>query len=83
MADVDTYQQAVIIVEGARRVLAELEIPALLRAIEHAESFGPIFDPTLYREKSQAMAEDKALLKAALPLATFKQAIRAPGVSHG
>lgn len=78
MADIAAYQHAIRTCAAAREVLSGLDIPGLLRAIDHADALGPILDPTLYREKAKAMAEDKALLQAALPLATFK-----PGASRG
>lgn len=62
------YQSAVLSACTAARLLAEHDLPALLAAISHAEIFGPMTDPTLYREKSQAMSEDKQILEAALPL---------------
>jgi hypothetical protein len=72
MADAEAYQAAVITCEAARQVLSRLDLPELLSAIEQAEALGPVLDPTLWLEKSRAMAEDKALFRAALQLATFK-----------
>lgn len=72
MSDLDTYQLTVKACALARAILQSYDVPKTLRDIEHAEAVGPIFDPALWREKSQAMAEDKALLQAALALATFQ-----------
>lgn len=35
-------------------------------AARHADAFGPILDPTFYREKAGAMEEDRRMLEAAL-----------------
>lgn len=67
-AQVEEYRSAVLSCAMAARLLNGHDIPALLAAIDRAEAFGPILDPTLFREKSRAMSEDKRLLKAALPL---------------
>jgi hypothetical protein len=62
------YQVAIGTCTTAGYMVSCHDVPGLLNAIEKAETLGPIVDPTLYREKSGAMAEDAALLRAALPL---------------
>lgn len=62
------YRGAVQAAALCASMLAQWDLPGLLEAIGRAETVGPIVDPTLYREKAGAMAEDKALLEAALPL---------------
>ena len=57
----------------AARVLRGHDLKAALDAIERADSIGAILDPTLYRDKHQAMMDDKALLEAALPLWRFAE----------
>lgn len=64
----EEYQGAVLGVAMAARMIGEHDIPKLLQAIEMAHATGPIFDPTLYRAKMQAMEEDKRILEAGLPL---------------
>ena len=64
----EEYQAAVMMVAAAARLLAGFDVPGLLSDIEHAEAFGPLLDPTLYRDKAKAMGEDRELLRAALPL---------------
>jgi hypothetical protein len=44
------------------------DIPKLLADIERADAVGWAIDPTLYRDKVDAMNEDREVLKAALPL---------------
>lgn len=41
----------------------------MLQAIDRADAFGPLTDPTLWMQKRGAMAEDKALLEALHPIA--------------
>lgn len=62
------YQSIVGQVTLVAEHLAELDLPSILRDIERAETLGPFLDPTLARQKWQAMMEDKELLEAALPL---------------
>jgi hypothetical protein len=68
MSDVETYQSAVQACAIAATLLRQHDIPELLRAIEHADAFGPLLDPTLWRDKHEAMNRDRKLLEAALPL---------------
>ena len=62
------YQNTVMTCAMAARIMLALDIPKILEDIEKAEALGPMLDPTLYREKGQAMSEDKRILEAALPL---------------
>ncbi len=71
---VEAYRQAVMMAIAAARVLATYDLPELLRAIGHADSIGPLLNPTLWIEKNKAMAENAELLRAALPLWKWAQA---------
>lgn len=62
------YQAAVGSCALVGSMLTQYDLPEFIRAIEHAEAIGPMIDPTLYREKNEAMMQDKELLEAALPL---------------
>ena len=42
--------------------LRSIDLAAMLDAISHAEALGPVLDPTLFREKGQALKEDKAVI---------------------
>jgi hypothetical protein len=68
MTDKDEYRAAVTASAIAASLLSQHDIPALLAAIARADAAGPFIDPTLWREKHQAMTEDKRILEAALPL---------------
>ncbi len=65
------YRHAIIILTAGARVIAGIDVPTLLQAIEYADGLGPLLDPTLWRDKHQAMEEDRQLLRAALPLHHF------------
>jgi hypothetical protein len=65
MANEIIYQSAVKTAALCAQMLAQFDIPELLTAIERGHAFGPILDPTLYRDKAKAMNEDKELLQAA------------------
>jgi hypothetical protein len=62
------YQQTLLIVAFMMASLRSIDVPAAIEAIGKAETVGPVLDPTLYRANGQKMAEDKAMLEAALPL---------------
>lgn len=62
---VDAYQQARMACEIAKRLLEEHDFDGLLDAISRADSVGAILDPTLYREKIDAMLEDRKVFEAA------------------
>ena len=68
MTDRETYQAAVFVAIAAARALAVQPIPELLSDIDRADAFGPIINPTLWRDKHKAMDQDRKLLEAALPL---------------
>lgn len=65
---VETYQEAVRRVALVVSMLSDVDFEKLIRAIDHADAVGPILEPTLYRDKAQAMREDRALLAAAQAL---------------
>lgn len=65
---VEAYQEAVRRVALVARMLADVDFEKLLRAIDHADSVGPLLEPTLYIQKAQAMREDRTLLAAAQAL---------------
>lgn len=66
MSNQDDYRTTVLTTVLAARALAQLPIVKMLRDIETAEIVGPLMDPTLFREKGEAMRQDKLLLQAAL-----------------
>jgi hypothetical protein len=47
-------------------VLRDLPLQEMVDAINRAESFGAILDPTLYRKQAQSMAEDARVIRALL-----------------
>lgn len=66
MADRDSYISARMACEVARNLLTGHDFEELLRDIGDADALGPMIDPTLYRDKSRAMAEDAEVFRAAL-----------------
>jgi hypothetical protein len=66
--DIEAYQAAVRAIALVAKLVVQHDIPKFLEAIEHADSVGPLLEPTLWREKRKAMLEDRELLRAALPL---------------
>jgi hypothetical protein len=69
--DVERYRHAVLQVHAAAALLQQHNIPDLLAAIDRADSVGPMFDPTAWKEKHAAMAEDREALQAARALWLF------------
>ena len=70
---IQDYQTTVIAVAMIAGAIHELDIPGILTNIGYAEVFGPLSDPTLWREKREAMEEDRKLLQAAMPLWQWAQ----------
>jgi len=70
---IKAYRDAVIATQIALAVLVPHDYTELLRAIEHADAFGPLLDPTLWRDKQKAMNEDRKMLEAAR---AFVEAVR-------
>lgn len=62
------YQAAVGSCALVGSMLTEHDLPGMLAAIERADSIGCMIDPTLYRDKVEAMHQDKELIEAAMPL---------------
>lgn len=53
----------------ARQIAADGELDAAIDAIVRADSVGHVLDPTLYRDRHEAMAQDEATLRAVRVLA--------------
>jgi tRNA U34 5-methylaminomethyl-2-thiouridine-forming methyltransferase MnmC len=70
---IEEYRDALRTCVLAARLLAGHDIPKLLSDIEHADSFGPVLDPTLWRAKHKAMSEDREVFEAALALRAIGQ----------
>lgn len=65
---VEKHQNAVATIYAAAQLLAAIDVPQLLQDIDHADAVAPILDPSLWRDKKQAMDEDRELLEASLKL---------------
>lgn len=65
---IEEYRAAMAAVVLAAYMLSSHDIPALVRAIEHTDTMGPMLDPTLWMKKGKAMREDREMLMAAQPL---------------
>lgn len=61
----DDWRFAIMQCHGFHQILGMLKLDEMVSAGEHSQTMGPILDPTLYREKSEALGFDLALLKAA------------------
>jgi hypothetical protein len=61
----EEYRSARITCELARNFLKQYDFKKLLDAISRADAVGAMLDPTLYRDKHQAMLEDRAVFEAA------------------
>lgn len=48
------------------------DLQRALDQIEHADAVGPIFDPTMFARRSQAMHEDRDVLRAVQALARLR-----------
>lgn len=81
----DAYQQllgrAHAVRLMARQVDVDAEIDQALAAIAHADSVGAILDPTLYRDRHEAMAQDEATLRAVRALARLGNDLAGEGIA--
>ena len=73
---IEEYQENLKTCGLAALFVERVDIPDMLARIERADSIGGMIDPTLYRDKREAMMQDKELLEAALPLWRYAQKIR-------
>ncbi len=75
--DIEEYRAAVQACVMAAQILSMHDIPGMLNAIERAHALGPVVDPTLWKQKCQAMEEDREMLEAALPLVRIAKKLAA------
>jgi len=73
---VEEYRMQIGLCITAARIIADTDLPDILKRIELADSLGGIVDPTLWRDRRQAMEEDKRLVKAAFPLWKMAQELK-------
>lgn len=71
------YRDDLTRVYAAAAALHDVPVEKMLNAIEAADAFGPILDPTLHRDGAAAMHQDRAALRAALPLIVLGRALHA------
>ena len=72
------YHAALLAAVGAAHILASHDLDVLLNAISRADAAGALLDPTLYRDKAQAMHEDRTVFEAALPLWRLGRRLASP-----
>ena len=81
--ELEEYQghlrQAALLVGLVRMI----PVTKMLGMISWAETTGPMLDPTLYREKAQAMKEDAELLEALLPMYALAVKIKPSAEGEG
>lgn len=65
------YREAVRACHTAALLIAQHDLPGVLRAIAHADAFGPLLDPTAWRDKHEAMHQDREVVNAAMGLFEF------------
>lgn len=73
------YRDAVSACVMCAQILLMHDIRGMLDAIDKADAVGPLLDPTLWIKKNQAMAEDRKILLAALPLRNLADMLSARG----
>ncbi len=68
MTPLEQWRADLTRVYAAAAALHDLPVERMLNAIELADAFGPMVDPTLYRDGVDRMHQDRDALRAALPL---------------
>lgn len=77
------WQSTVMVCAGAVQTLSLLPLAELIAAGERTQSVGHIVDPTMWRDKNVALAQDLELLKAAHAFVTTMQAAVAKAEARG
>jgi hypothetical protein len=62
----EEYGMALQLIAGAYQTLAMLPLAAMREAQSRADSMGAILDPTLYRQKAEALHDDMKVVEAAI-----------------
>lgn len=62
------YKSGLQGISMAMTILAQHDLPAMLEAARRSDAIGCFVDPTLYREKAEALRIDIETMEAALPL---------------
>lgn len=63
--DADTWQRAVIASTLAAELLKGHALADLIAAGERSQAIGPLLEPSLWRAKNEALAQDLVVLRAA------------------
>ena len=66
----------VMTIIAAMRILTQLDLKSAIQDSQTALDIGPIFHPTLWRDKHQKLSEDVELMRAALPLWKYAEKLR-------
>jgi hypothetical protein len=70
---VEEHQTAVRNAMLIYQIIRDEPLAELLERIDRAEGVAPVLDPTLYRDKRQALSEDKRMIEA---LFSFQSAMK-------
>jgi len=62
--DRDEYQATLVTAYAYALSIRQLPLDEMLAAIEHAHAFGPIVDPTAYRDNVEKMQQDQKVIAA-------------------
>lgn len=73
----DEYRQHLTQIIAAARLLEHVPAEEILNSMSRADSIGPILNPTLWSQKHEAMENDGAIVRAALPLIAIARKLRA------
>lgn len=83
MTNMERYQAALKACAEACRIVCQHDIKGLLEAIEHAQTAGPLLDPTLYRDRAEALDLDAELLRLALPFVAYREKMLQKMIDRG
>lgn len=77
------WQSTVMACAGAVQTLSLLPLVELIAAGERSQAMGPLINPTVWRDKNVALAQDLELLKAAQTFVATVQASVAKAEERG
>lgn len=81
MTPLEQWRADLTRVYAAAAALHDLPVERMLNAIELADAFGPMVDPTLYRANAESMHQDRDALRAAVPLVELGRRLAAEAAS--
>jgi hypothetical protein len=76
------YSESLLAIYVIAAAVRRLGLPTMLAAIEQAEAFGPVIDPTAFIEKGEAMRQDRRVVAILAAAQAKLDALPWPAAQH-